>query len=297
MPDISTILILTAPGSPNLQGYFIHPLVEEWESRGIKVTICDDLKYAKPADVCFVHVDLSVVPSEYIEMAGQCPYSINRHINDIRRRVYSRNLVRHGDGFDGPVIVKSSLNFAGVPERGGRVSRLREIWGKCHRTFTNVASPRIPFQQPSIEFKHHYRVFDERRMLPAGWLDRDDIVVERFRPERSGDLYVLREWYFLGDKEFFKCDVSEIPIFTTGKACPELVSPPPEAIRQIRRELRIDYGKIDYAIDRDGIPVLFDVNKTIGLPHPYSERARSVGANLADGLISLVTPSASGAAA
>jgi hypothetical protein len=81
------------------------------------------------------------------------------------------------------------------------------------------------------------------------------------------------------------------------KACPELVSPPPEAIRQIRRELRIDYGKIDYAIDSDGIPVLFDVNKTIGLPRPYSERARSVGANLADGLISLVTPSASGAAA
>jgi len=24
-------------------------------------------------------------------------------------------------------------------------------------------------------------------MLPTGWLDRDDIVVERFRPERHGD--------------------------------------------------------------------------------------------------------------
>lgn len=294
MPDISTILILTAPGAPKVEGYLIHPVMKEWEARGIRVTICDDVKSAKSADVCFVHVDRSVVPSDYIELAGQYPYSINRKITDIRKRAYSRNLVRHGDGFEGPVIVKSSLNFAGVPERGRTVSRLLAIGGGFHRTFTSLASPRIPFQQPSIAYKHHYRVFDKRSMLPAGWLDRDDIVVERFLPERYGDQYVLREWYFLGDKEYFHCEISEKPIFTRGKACPKMAAPPPEAIRQVRRELRVDYGKIDYAIDCDGTPVLFDVNKTIGLPPPYSERARSVAANLADGLTSLVTLSARG---
>jgi hypothetical protein len=31
------------------------------------------------------------------------------------------------------------------------------------------------------------------------------------------------------------------------------------------RDFPVDYGKIDYVIDRNGIPVLFDVNKTINL--------------------------------
>jgi hypothetical protein len=113
----------------------------------------------------------------------------------------------------------------------------------------------LPFQQPSITSKEHYRIFPKRRMLPAGWLDRDDIVVERFRPERHADNFVLREWYFLGDREYYSCEVSKDPIFTAATKCPALETPPPDAIRQLRRELRIDYGKIDYAIDCEGVSV------------------------------------------
>ena len=72
----------------------------------------------------------------------------------------------------------------------------------------------MPFQQPSITDKQHYRIFPKRHMLPTGWLDRDDIVVERFRPERHGDNFVLRERYFLGDREYYSCEVSTDPIFT-----------------------------------------------------------------------------------
>jgi hypothetical protein len=97
---------------------------------------------------------------------------------------------------------------------------------------------------------------------------------------------VLREWFFLGDREFYNCEISQDPIFTSGNACLELAAPPPDAIRQIRRGLRVDYGNIDYAIDAEGTPVLFEVNKTIGLMDRTSERARGMTKILADGLIS-----------
>jgi hypothetical protein len=56
----------------------------------------------------------------------------------------------------------------------------------------------------------------------------------------------------------------------------------------VHEDLSIDYGKIDYAIDCEGVPVLFDLNKTIGLNNPNSERALKGAWNLADGLGSLV---------
>jgi hypothetical protein len=289
MPDISTILILTH-FNPDLQRYFVGLVAKEWEARGIRVLVYrGDLNCSVSADVCFVHVDLSVVPPHYIEFASQYPNTINLHITDIRKTSYSRNRVIRGDGYDGPIIVKSSLNSAGLPERlGGPERRLRRVWGRFNRGLTRRAPPSLPFQLPSITSKQHYRIFPKRRMLPVGWLDRGDIVVERFRPERHGDNFVLREWYFLGDREYYSCEISRDPIFTSATKCPALEAPPPDAIRQAREDLRIDYGKIDYAIDCEGVPVLFDVNKTIGLSNPNSERALKGAWNLADGLGSLV---------
>ena len=289
MPDISTILILTH-FNPDLQRYFVGLVAKEWEARGIRVLVNrGDLNCSVSADVCFVHVDLSVVPPHYIEFASQYPNTINLHITDIRKTSCSRNRVIRGDGYDGPIIVKSSLNSAGLPERlGGGERRLRRVWGTFNRGLTRRAPPSLPFQQPSITSKNHYRIFPKRRMLPVGWLDRGDIVVERFRPERQGDNFVLREWYFLGDREYYSCEISRDPIFTSATKCPALEAPPPDAIRQVREDLRIDYGKIDYAIDCEGVPVLFDVNKTIGLNNPNSERALKGAWKLADGLGSLV---------
>ena len=265
-------------------------IAKEWETQGIRVLIHRDLKNLAPADVCFLHVDLSVVPPPYTAFARLYPNTVNLHVTDIRKTGYSRNLVVRGDGYDGPIIVKSSLNHGGEPERRTRPQHpVGKLWRKFHRELTRRASPRFPFQQPSITNKQHYRVFAKRRMLPIGWLDRHDIVVERFRPEQSGDYFVLREWFFLGDQEYYNCELSRDPIFTSGTHCPALEAPPPDLIRQVRKEFQIDYGKIDYVIDCDGTPVLFDVNKTIGLSDPNSERARMMARILANGLTSLVT--------
>ena len=69
MREVSSILILTHTNAISLQGYFLDLVAKEWEPRGIRVTVCPHLGSAGPADVCLVHVDLSVVPPEYIEVA------------------------------------------------------------------------------------------------------------------------------------------------------------------------------------------------------------------------------------
>jgi hypothetical protein len=289
MTGPSRILILTHTNAVTLKGYFLARLVSEWKMHGIEVLIHQDLSTWVPADVCLVHVDLSVVPSPYIEFAKGYPSTINLHITDIRKKSYSRNRVTRGDGYEGPIIVKTSLNCAGEPERRTHAQPvLRGIWQKFNRELTHRVPAGLPFQQPSITTKQHYRIFPERRRLPVGWFDREDIVVERFRPERSGENYVLREWYFLGDREVCRCEISPDPIFTYGERCPSLERPPPDIIRQIREELRVDYGKIDYAFDVDGAPVLFDVNKTIGNRNPNSEWGFKAANILAQGLHSLV---------
>jgi hypothetical protein len=190
MMAVSRILILTHSNAPTLQGYFLARVVSEWKTQGIEVLIQQDLSSWIPADVCFVHVDLSVVPSRYIEFAQRYPSTINLHITDIRKRSYSRNRVMREDGYEGPIIVKTSDNAAGAPERLGKPQLLlHRIWRRFNRELSRRAPPGIPFQQPSITTKQHYRIFPERGMLPVGWIDRDEIVVERFRPEffeRSG---------------------------------------------------------------------------------------------------------------
>ena len=131
---VSRILILTHSNAPSLQGYFLARVVNEWKTQGIEVLIQQDLSSWIPADVCFVHVDFSVVPSRYIEFAQRYSSTINLHITDIRKRSYSRNQVTRGDGYEGPIIVKTSANSAGEPERRGKSQLLpHRIWRKFNR--------------------------------------------------------------------------------------------------------------------------------------------------------------------
>ena len=82
MPDISTVLIL------------IHP--KDALDLHCRVMIHHDLDSLVPADVCFVHVDLSVGPPRYTKFASQYPNTINLHITDIRKKSCSRNQIMRG---------------------------------------------------------------------------------------------------------------------------------------------------------------------------------------------------------
>lgn len=110
-----------------------------------------------------------------------------------------------------------------------------------------------------------------------GWVWQDErLIVERFIPERDGKLYVLRLWMFFGHQEYSMRVLSELPIVKSRKLVKvELVDEVPGEVRQLRQELGLDFGKIDYVM-HDGRPVVFDVNKTPtvflnkkGQPGPY----------------------------
>ena len=65
--------------------------------------------------MAFLHADLSLVPKSYPGFAARYPIAINADVNDIRKTSHSRNRVEPGDGYEGPVIVKTALNSAGIP--------------------------------------------------------------------------------------------------------------------------------------------------------------------------------------
>jgi hypothetical protein len=106
-----------------MRRYTISLMAQIWRQDGHDVRFVFGTRDRPPADVILVHVDLSVVPQPYLELAASYPVALNVGAADIRKSVIAPDLrVLAGDGYEGPVIVKSDLNYAGLPERrrGGR---------------------------------------------------------------------------------------------------------------------------------------------------------------------------------
>jgi len=114
-------------------GYVIHKLADTWRVRGDKVTYLFGPQTYVPADVVIVHVDLSVAPEPYLEFAAQYSMVLNGDLRHIRKNRISRTLVKPGDGWHGPVIVKSDLNYAGRPERMFEGNWLERRWALTRR--------------------------------------------------------------------------------------------------------------------------------------------------------------------
>ncbi len=199
-----------------------------------------------PADLAILHIDLSVVPEEYIEYAKQYPIVLNKKVRDIRKSTFSKNLVGPDTPYSGKVIVKSDLNAAGVQE--SFYYNLNE-------------SGREPFFKTASD----YKVFDNPGSVPPHFFANEDIVVEKFLPEMEKDLYVVRSYLFLGNKSTSIKLMSKHPIVKSGNTVAfEKIDPHPEII-ELREKLNFDYGKFDYVIHNDRV-ILLDVNKTTGAP-------------------------------
>src|SRR5436309_8684921 len=101
----------------DLCGYAVTFLAEFWRQDGHRVHHLFGTRKFVPADLLLIHVDLSVVPDEYLEFASRYPIALNKAAKDIRKSLISTNLVRQGDRYSGQVIVKSDLNSGGFPEQ------------------------------------------------------------------------------------------------------------------------------------------------------------------------------------
>ena len=117
---------------------------------------------------------------------------LNGEVLDIRKSTISPNLVHLGHEYAGPVIVKSNLNYAGAPERalssGTDRSLLARVWSRLQLTL----------HPPEFKNQGHYKLYDRVQDVPRRYLESDEFIVEKFLPERQGDLFCVRHLNFLG---------------------------------------------------------------------------------------------------
>jgi hypothetical protein len=245
----------------DLQRYAITHLADHWRNDGHAVRFVFGVNRFEAADIVIVHVDLTIVPARYLDFAARYPIAVNGRVQDIRRTTFSRNLVRLGDGYAGPVIVKSNYNYAGRPDRVRAGVAARLCWQVRRRMA--VLLPRSAGALPLFNTPRDYRIFERAADVPPAWYQCSDLVVERFLPEREADAYVVRNYQFLGDRWTCQRMIAPHPIVNASThVAIEPVEPDP-AIERFRLELGFDYGKFDYVMHA-GQAVLLDANKTTG---------------------------------
>jgi hypothetical protein len=158
-------------------------MAKVWTEEGHTVRITKGIKNFIPADVCIVHVDLSVVPEAYIEYADKYPVVINGKISDIRKSRISRNLINKSDSYTGPVVLKSNLNYAGWPEKRVKMSALSQWIYKTRSRLMRASD--------TIRFQDDYRYYDSINEVPDHMFSNENYVVEKFLPEKRGNKYCV----------------------------------------------------------------------------------------------------------
>jgi hypothetical protein len=162
--------------------YVITRLADIWKHEGIDVTFVFGTKKVVPADLAILHIDLSVVPGEYLEYAHQYPETLNGSIADIRKSTFSTNIVHLGNGYEGKVIVKSDLNHTGLPERYLSRPAVSILF---HRFMKKLPRTRMSARTitPFFDSPFDYLVLDSPELVPHGGYERKDIVIEKFLPK------------------------------------------------------------------------------------------------------------------
>lgn len=236
--------------------YFIRMLRREWEAAGHTVVVVDDPRRFQPADVAVAHIDLTRIPERWQDLLRRYPRVVNGRLTDISKSAVSPLTVREGDGWDGPVIVKTEANCAGLPEISERAQRLGLGFRPLTSRLKRFLRRRAPLDPDGL-----YPTFDRIGDVPPELLRDPRLVVQRFLPERDGDLFVLRLLTFFGH-----CGVSIVVrsqnkvVKSRGMVDAKIDVAPPGLLEEVRK-LGADYGKVDFVL-HDGHPVIFDVNRT-----------------------------------
>lgn len=273
--------------------YFVHLMIPSWRAAGHVVQIRASPSSPRAAadtdaaatDLALMHIDLTRIPPACLDTVRNYPgcVCVNCAALDISKRRVSRNLVTPGDTYAGPVIVKTDANCGGAGERIqrygtpllGRLRRERDRWRHWRLT------GRLSFGD--------YAIYASKREVPAAIWRATDFVVERFLPERHENLYALRQWVFLGDREISRIAYSEQPIIKANNVvASERLDHVPETLRGLRRDLGFDYGKFDYVM-RDGEAILLDANRTPTFGRLLGEKGKEYAALLATGIDTFLT--------
>jgi hypothetical protein len=203
--------------------YMLGPIIVELASRGHRVTIVKGVpRQAVAADLAVLHVDLTVVSTEYLEFAASFPFCLNGRVATIAKRAVADGLLRQDTDWTGAVIVKTDLNYRGLPEL--RANRLAEV---AH----------LPPPFPLAAGLSDYLTFASAAEVPGPYWLHHGLVVQKFLPERLADGFGIRFWTFLGDVE--RCDicVASTPLVKAATTLRLEPSPVPERLRALRERL------------------------------------------------------------
>lgn len=248
--------------------YLLSGLFGHWAEWGHRPRVFVGPPRKRWGDLAIMHVDCSVVPPEYLDLVGSYPIVVNGNQRDNRKRAVSRHLVRPGDGWQGPVVVKSDFNFGGIPEWRQNETAIRMCEPPPHRT---------------ARVTKNYRIYESAREVPDRVWRRSDLVVERFLAEADERGYWLRTWIFFGDRERCNRSLSPNPIVKGRDVVIREPVPVPEEMRAERERLGFDYGKFDFVM-HEGRPILLDANRTPGTAANLAAEFARGAADLAHGI-------------
>lgn len=267
-------------------------LVDIWRERGHEIRVVRGLPGPgwDRGDVCVLHVDLTHTPWEFAALARSYPVAVNGSFLDNSKRVVSINLVHPGDGYEGPVVVKSDLNYGGSPE--AVLQRRRSGWA-ARRVAS--ARQRLPWTLRPRLAAQDYRLYERRADVPRSvWWNRN-LVVERYFEERAEGMYWVRSWVFLGDRGFVRFQGADRRIIKADAVKVRRIESDtdprilPDSVRRRRAELGMDFGKIDYIV-QDGLAAVIDANRTPNSRAVTPEARREEALRVIDGLDALMRP-------
>lgn len=265
----------------------IDSLAEIWQARGMEVVTIYGLRPKPAADLLIPQVDLTRIPDEYQQYINSFPRVVNRGLRDISKRKVSNQQLKPEDNYTGAVIVKTDLNCGGLPEL--------KLTGVSSPVLVRALTRMLGWREALLGQRLHkarmlinYPVFSSLQEVPVGVFDNPALIVERFLPEVEGEFYYTRHYVFLGDKfRSFRIGSHAAQVKSANSFYAGDIAEVPTEIIAARRELGMDYGKIDYTI-HNGRVVLLDVNKTPGRPSgQHSTEKAALG--LADGIYRLLS--------
>ena len=218
-----------------------------WKEDGHRVVNVFGTRKFVAADLVILHVNLSVVPQEFVDFSARYPMVINGGVTDIRKSAFSRNVIKRDDEYTGKVIVKSDLNYFGLPEWRSRPvgRRILQSLGLGGKKWKPV----------------EYQIYDRVADVPTEAFDDPHLVVEKFIPEVGDGLYSIRTHVFFGNNvtSYRLRSKSQVIKFRNVVDFYQVDTNPD--VVDIARQMDVDFGKIDYVV-HDGQPFVLDINKT-----------------------------------
>jgi hypothetical protein len=242
-------------------------LAPVWREMGLAVAVEQGAAWfgGARAPLAVNHVSHTVTPPFYRWYLRRFPSVINGRLTDISKSNYC-DLLPPGTAYDGAVIVKTNLNYGGSNEKHSLqrrpiVRRLRAVPDRIRRY---VGKP-PPFWRGAVYLKPaQYPIYVHPSLVPPEAWSNANLVIQKFQPERDDEnLYRLRCWYVFGDRGFHVVLTSNQPVVKGEDIIARSVTtePTPPELEAVRRAMRVDFGRIDYAIV-DGKPVVYDINRT-----------------------------------